>query len=79
MTNCIYLVRLGVIVSKEANVLHELGLDMLIKQELGKNFELLPKELESEVDGRVHDADTMRPDGVGHVANVDGVQVFVIR
>lgn len=40
--------------------LDKLGLDVLIKQELGEYEELLLEELEGEVDRSVHDAGAVR-------------------
>ena len=34
--------------------------------------------MESKIDGGVHDADAVSPDGIGHVTNVDRVQIFVV-
>ena len=51
---------------------------MLVKQKLGENVELLPQELIGEVYRCVHDAETVRADGVGDVTDVDRVQVLVI-
>ena len=39
---------------------------------------LIVEELRGEVNRRVDDADSVRPDRVGNVANVDRVQVFVV-
>ena len=51
---------------------------MLVVQKLGENSELATQELVRKVDRGVGDPRTVSPDGIGHVANVDGVQVFVI-
>ena len=67
------------IVSEEADVFHEFGLDVFVEEKLGEDLELLAEELEGEVDGGVHDADAVGPDRVGHVADVDRVQILVVR
>ena len=53
-------------------------LDVLIVEELREDGELLPEELVGEVDGGVEDAGAVGADGVGHVADADGVQVLVV-
>ena len=67
------------IVPEEPNVLHEFGFDVFVEKEFRKNLELPPQKLKGEVDGGVHDADPVGPDGIGHVANIDRIQVFVVR
>lgn len=46
---------------------------MLVVHELTEDVELLPQELVGEVDRGVHDARAVGADGVGDVADVDGV------
>jgi len=58
--------------------LDKFGLDVFIKHELREDIELLAEELIGEVDGGVHDAGAVCADGVGDVADVDCVQMFVV-
>lgn len=51
---------------------------MFIVHELREDEELLTKELICEVDGGVHDPCTVGTDGVGNVADVDGVEMLVV-
>ena len=48
--------------------------DVVVVEELREDVELSGEELVGEVDGGVHDAHAVRADGVGHVADADGVQ-----
>ena len=58
--------------------LDEPCLDVLIVKKLRKDEEFLAKKLVSEVDSGVHDSRAVCSDGVGNVADVDGVQMFVV-
>ena len=58
--------------------LDELGLDVFVVQELRENKELLLEELVGEVDGGVGNACAVGSDGVGDVADGDGVEVLVV-
>ena len=58
--------------------LDEFRFDVFIKHELWEDVELLAEELVGEVDGRVHDAGAVCADGVGDMADVDRVQMFVV-
>lgn len=51
---------------------------MFVIQELRKDGELFFEELVGEVDGGVGDAGAMSSDGVGDVADGDGVEVLVV-
>lgn len=51
---------------------------MFIVQKLGKDEELLAQKLISKVDSRVHDSRAVCTDRVGNMADVDGVQMFVV-
>eukprot|EP00047_Mylnosiga_fluctuans_P004037 m.232378 g.232378 ORF g.232378 m.232378 type:complete len:469 (+) comp12348_c0_seq1:38-1444(+) len=72
------LVRLEALLAEVAHVLDEAGLDVVIKEELREDEELLDEKLVREVDRRVHDAGAVRADRVGHVADVDRVQKLVL-
>ena len=58
--------------------LEKSGLDVLVIHELREDEELLAQELVGEVDGGVHDACAVGADGVGHVPDVDGVEMLVV-
>ena len=51
---------------------------MFIVQKLGKDEELLAQKLIGKVHSRVHDSRTVGADRVGNMADVDGVQMFVV-
>ena len=51
---------------------------MFIVQKLGKDEELLAQKLISKVHSRVHDSRTVCTDRVGNMADVNGVQMFVV-
>ena len=54
------------------------GLDVFIVQELWKCEKFLSEELISEIDSCIHYSTTVCSDGVGNVADVDGVQMLVV-
>ena len=58
--------------------LDETSFDVFIVQKLGKDEELLAQKLIGKVDSRVHDSRTVGADRVGNMADVDGVQMFVV-
>ena len=66
------------VIPEEANVFDQLGLDVFIEEKLGKNLEFLAEKLKGEVDGSVHDADAVGANRVGHVPDVDRVQILVV-
>ena len=58
--------------------LDETSFDVFIVQKLGKDEELLAQKLISKVHSRVHDSRTVCTDRVGNMADVNGVQMFVV-
>ena len=58
--------------------LEKSGLDVLVIHELREDEELLAQELIGKVDGGVHDARAVGSDGVGHMADVDGIQMLIV-